>query len=291
MSISSLRAGAWSPRTGSLLLVLVSALLVVLVSGWGMPGPAAAVTLTAIDSGFVTPVGGSAKGDGTVSGATYNYSVGREAHFSLGFLFSPSVAMDRKNYFVFDLTGVTTPIASASLDLYAGTYEGVDPSEVFDLVAPADVGAAISDTSFLLSENAVGPTAFDDAADPAIGVATALYGNLAGGPSTPLASTSISAADDATTLSIALDPAGVGFLNGFLGGIVVLGGSVPTAIPPGTPQQPFGLTGPDIPGGDPLTPSLTLTFVPEPGLAPLVALALSGLAGVARRPREGAAAG
>ena len=248
--------------------------------------PVAALTITAIDSGFVTAAGGSAKGDGTVSSATYNYSVGREVHYVDGVLFSPTTAMDRKNYFVFDLTSVTTPIASVSLELYAGTYESVDASETFDLVAPLDMGAAIADTSFLLAENGVGPTAFDSPMDPAIGVAMALYGNLAGGPPTPLGSTSVSAADDATILSIALDPAGVGFLNSFLGGIVVIGGSVPTAVGTGTPQQPFGFTAPDIPGGDPLTPSLVLTLVPEPGTATLIALGLMALAGGGRRKRD-----
>ncbi len=42
------------------------------------------------------------------------------------------------------------------------------------------------------------------------------------------------------------------------GGLVLLGGSVSSVVLPGTPQQPFGFTGPDIPGGDPLTPTLTL---------------------------------
>jgi len=37
------------------------------------------ITMDALDSGFVTEMGGSAKGDGTIIGAaTYNYSVGQE---------------------------------------------------------------------------------------------------------------------------------------------------------------------------------------------------------------------
>ena len=216
----------------------------------------------------------------------HNYSVGREVHFIAGFFSATTVVMDRNDYFVFDLTSIVTPIASASIDIYAGILESVDASEVFDLVAPADVGAAISDTMFLLAENGVGPGAFDDAADPAISVATALYGNIAGGPVTPLGSTVITSADDSTTLTIALDPAGVAFLNTFLGGIVVIGGSVSSVIPPGTPQQPFGFTGPDIPGVDPLTPTLDITLVPEPGTAILVAMGLTVLGRMARQRRE-----
>ena len=76
---------------------------------------AAAEVVTATDAGFVTMAGGSAKGDGTVApDATYNYSVGRELHYGAGALFSPLAAMDRKNYFVFDLTGITDTIVSAT---------------------------------------------------------------------------------------------------------------------------------------------------------------------------------
>ncbi len=47
-----------------------------------------------------------------------------------------------------------------------------------------------------------------------------------------------------------------------------------------------GFTGPDIPGGDPLTPTLDVTLIPEPGTATLVALGLAGLGGMARQRRE-----
>jgi len=64
-------------------------------------------------------------------------------------------------------------------------------------------------------------------------------------------------------------------LNLFLGSSLVLGGTVSTA-PPGTfPQQPFGFTGPDIPGGDILTPTLeivTLSSVPEPATVLLIVI-------------------
>jgi len=191
--------------------------------------------------------------------------------------------MDRNNYFVFDLGSISAPIVSATLELYAGTYESADPSETFDLLAPGDPGAAVSDADLLLAKNGVGSTEFDESTDPAIGVATALYGNLAGGPPTPLGSVSISAADDSTILLIPLDPGGITYLNDFVGGAIVIGGSVPTVVLPGTPQQPFGGTGPDIPAGDPLTPKLVLTVVPEPGSLTLVTCALFGLNALRRR--------
>jgi hypothetical protein len=78
-------------------------------------------------------------------------------------------------------------------------------------------------------------------------------------------------ADD--IVSIFFSPAGIGYLNSFLGTSVVLGGKVSTAPPPVFPQSVFGGTGPDIAGGNPLTPKLFLTFVPEASAALMAALA------------------
>jgi len=92
-----------------------------LLGAWlsGMPA-AQAVTLDAIDSGFITSAGGSDKFDALAApGAKYNYSVGWELHYPGGGLMpsTPLIEMDRKNYFVFDLSGVTSPILSASIEL------------------------------------------------------------------------------------------------------------------------------------------------------------------------------
>lgn len=240
-------------------------------------------TLTAIDSGFVTEMGGSAKGDGTVvAPATYNYSVGRELHYGGGFLGSPLAAMDRNNYFIFDLSGVVPgTITSATLKIFAGTYESVDFSEEFVLVAPMDPGAALGEAGFLLAANAVGTTAFDEAGDPAISTALGLYVNLESGPG-PLGGKTISSADDGDILTILLDPGGLGYLNAFAGGMVILGGKVTTAPPPDSPQQPFGFTGPLV-GPDPTpTPMLDITIIPEPGSGILVA-GLASFAWIVRR--------
>lgn len=259
----------------------VVALSIVLLGLVAVPRAGADV-IPASDAGFVTEAGGSAKGDGTVtSGATYNYSVGREVHYAMGALGGPLVAMNRNNYFVFDLSGVGGTILSASLELYAGVYESVDPTETFLIGAPADPGAALGDAMFLKGEHALGPSAFDSPFDPAIGVAMGLHGNLGGGP-TPFGGAIISTGDDGSTLSIMLDAGGIAYLNSFLGGSVLIAGFVPTAIPPASPQQPFGLTGPDIPGGDPLTPTLTVT-IPEPGTLALALLGTGALVTLRRR--------
>jgi hypothetical protein len=260
------------PYTGLFLATMITA---------GSAAIASAVTVDAIDSGFVTEMGGSSKGDGTVpaaASATFNYSVGRELHYSGGFLSPPPFApMLRNNYFVFDLTGVIPgTITSAALKVFAGTYEGTGPldSDEFALVAPMDPVMALGEAGFLLAANAVGTTAFDDPGDPAIAVAMGLYGNITGGPG-PLGVKTISSADDGTILTIPLGPGGVGYLNAFAGGVVILGGKVTTAPPPDFPQQPFGFVGPFIGPTPTPTPMLDITIVPEPTTILLVIVGLT----------------
>jgi hypothetical protein len=82
-----------------------------LATAWSLAavGRAEIVVLDATDAGFVTVMGGSAKGDATLApSAKYNYSVGRELHYATGALGPTFAAMDRKNYFVFDLTDRST---------------------------------------------------------------------------------------------------------------------------------------------------------------------------------------
>jgi hypothetical protein len=236
--------------------------------------PSHSFSLAATDAGFVTEKGGSAKGDGTVaSGATFNYSVGFELHYSTGALGAPLAPMLRKNYFVFDLTDVTAPLTSATLKLWTGKLESADPAELFVLHGPADMGLAVS----LAADLAAGTTTaeFDEPDDPLVLEAGDLFGLLTAGP--PLAPPfAVTSADDGSFIDIALSPDGVAYLSGFIGTKVLLSGFVPSidGMPPDVPQQPFGFTGPDIPGGDPLTPMLILGVVPEP---PAVALAFAGV--------------
>jgi hypothetical protein len=260
------------------------------------PLMARAVTLSALDAGFVTMAGDSAKGDGTlVASATYNYSVGYEMHYSTGALgmppgSTPLAPMDRNNYFVFDLSSLGAPITSATLLLPAGMLESVDGVEVFDVVAPLAPMAALGDAGTLMAAHGAGPMAFDSPLDPAVGVAAALYGNIEGGAGTVLGSLAITPVDDFTIVAIPLTAPGVGYLNAFLAGPVIFGGSVPSiAIPSGTPQQPFGLTAPAIPGVGPSVPKLVVTVVPEPstlilGIASLAVLGLVAWRKKFRRP-------
>lgn len=248
----------------------------------------APVDILASDAGFVTEVGGSAKGDGTiVPSATYNYSVGYEVHYADGALGSPFAPVDRKNYFVFDLSGVTAPISGATLFLYnpgiaagdAGDgYESTDPTETFEILETTAPGAVLADLAGLAS--GAGPFDYDEAIDPLVMLADGLYDALGDGPLV-LATATMSAADNGTVLALAFTPGGLGYLNSFIGGSVVLAGSLPSATPPvPLPQEVFGYTDPDIPGGDPATPMLSLTTIPVPASLWLFASALGLLGGL-----------
>jgi hypothetical protein len=263
----------------------------VIVAALAPQGVRADIVLSAIDSGFVTMTGGSAKGDSTLApGAKFNYSVGYELHYATGALgmppgTTPLAPMDRNNYFVFDLSTLPGPITAATLVLPAGMLESVDGVEVFDVVTPIAPMMALADAGALLGASGMGPGAFDSPMDPAVGIAAALYGNIEGGAGGPIGSKSITPADDFTMVSIPLSLGGVTYLNGFLGGTVILGGSVPSiVVASGTPQQPFGFTSPSIPGVGPTVPKLIVSAVPE--ASSLLCLAVSAAAvGGAMRAR------
>ena len=242
-----------------------------LALGLGLWGPpATALELAASDTGFVTSAGGSAKGDGPA--ARFNYSVGWELHYADGAPPPPLVAMERRNYFVFDLAAVAMPISSAVLKLWTGTLESADASETLVLKVPTDQAGARADAMALLTTPY--PGGFDSPGDIAVAVAASLYGKLGAGTGM-LATLDIGHADDSSFLSISFTPAGVALLNALrlAHGPVILSGVVSSIdVGAGSPQQPFGFTGPDIPGGDAKTPLLVLGLVPEPA-SPLLLVA------------------
>ena len=235
--------------------------LLAIVAGLLISASAPAVILTATDAGFVTEAGGSAKGDGTVTAmAKYNYSVGRELHYGTGALGAPLAVMDRRNYFVFDLSSVTTTITSATLTLWTGITETADPSEGYGLFGSTDVGTALGLSSALAGGALT--SEFDTPTDPLVVAAGLLYTKLTDGPFLG-GIILLAPADDGKFVDISFTPSGLAYLNSFLGGTVILGGKVPTVVPPASPQQPFGFTGADsFPGSK--TPKLTVGTVPEP---------------------------
>lgn len=259
--------------------------------------------LLATDSGFVTETGGTDKFDGTISPATGNYSVGYEVACPGGGLCAGGfIPMQRKNYFVFDLGIVTGPITGATLKLFSpiGGYESTDASETFVIGAtdPSSVSTILSLIDGIGSVTGPGDVA------PLIGDAVALYTGLAdslgmgaalGDPvPAPLpgivAEAIVTAADDGLPeIDIAFTPFGIGYLNDILalGTDLVLGGAVPTAVPPSPlPQSLFGFTS----AGTLPAPTLVLDFepastIPEPGSLSVLAMGL-GATALWRRKRR-----
>lgn len=274
------------PRSGHALRsrIAKSLALFAAVSIAAAPAAAASFGIPASDAGFVTVAGGSAKGDSTLApAAKYNYSVGFELHYPAGDLGPPPFApMLRKNYFVFDLSAVTGPIASAKLVLWTGKLETDDPSETYLLKESTDMAGVLGLASAVASGTSTSD--YDDPGDALVSAAATLYGKLGDG-ALVLGGTVLTKAMDDSFVEIALSPAAVGHLSGFAGGKLLLAGLVPSVdgAPPAFPQQPFGFTGPDIPGGDPLTPMLLVTTVPEPVAAWLLLAGGLALAGLRRR--------
>lgn len=269
--------GAWARRSMSLMRVGSMAFVI----GVG-PAGAASFGIPASDAGFVTEAGGSAKGDSTLAPpAKYNYSVGFELHYATGALGPMLAPMLRKNYFVFDLAAISEPITSAKLLLWTGTLETSDPSELYVLKESTDMPGVLGLATALASGSSISD--FDSTSDPLVMAAATLYGKLADGP-LALGGTMLTSAMDDSFVEISFSPAALGWLSGFAGGKLLLAGVVPSVVPPGLPQQPFGFTGPDIPGGGPLTPMLLVTTVPEP--AAWLLLAGGGALLVAMRRRR-----
>lgn len=277
-------------------------LIIILSISTGGLADAAVVSVVASDTGFVTEMGGSSKGDGTlVPGAEFNYSVGQELHFADGGTGSPLAYMDRKNYFIFDLSTVTDTIVSATFNAYMGPdsgmpfpamngYESLDPTEEFALFGTSSGSADdVLDIAGALIEEVMtgGAGAFDDATDSIVMTTKDMYAIMGDGP--VLGAIETSPADNGLILSISFTPDGIDYLNSHLGDAVVLSGSILSIGAPSTTESIFGFTGPDIadvlaPGPDPLIPELEVTTVPEPGCLLACAL-MQGVWGSRKRRR------
>ncbi|RMF96721.1 MAG: hypothetical protein D6727_07365 [Gammaproteobacteria bacterium] len=276
--------------------MLVAMAVAIVPTALLLPERAWSVSLVATDSGFVTEAGGTDKFDGLASPATGNYSVGYELACPSGGLCGAFVPMQRKNYFVFDLSSISAPIVGASLELFAppGSYESGgpgtaddDPFETYVIGAtdPAAVPAVLGSISAI---GAVSSTAEVDSGcadplspgpgdDPLVCEAALLYGMLADslgavgpGPadlSAPgtfaIASKDVTKADEGSVVSITFDAGGVAYLDSFAGGIVVLSGALTTSDVPGLlPQSIFGFT--DVTTVPPPTLIVETAVIPLP---------------------------
>jgi hypothetical protein len=200
---------------------------------------------------------GGIHADGTTTPGFFNYYVGYSV---------PSTPIERRNYFIFDMAGLTTPVVSAKLKLFlpggpsmASGFISSEPTEDYRISGSAFPWTAYAD-------------AFSGTAPPPL--LGAMFGTMGAGPAYGL--TTISVDDGGTDIVIDLSAAAIIDINASLGSKFLVTGRLPDIHPaaPGTPPSELVFAYTDIP--DPLIPfpRLELTLVPAPGTCiPLAAVA------------------
>jgi hypothetical protein len=198
---------------------------------------ASVIQIDAVDSGAY-------QSSGFHLGSNQNYITG-------------NFAVENRSFFVFDLTGVSSPITAATLNLFNPGiascclgYVSPDSTETFALM---DVSTPVT----TLVATGTNPAIFNDL-----------------GSGTMFGSYVASAADNGTTISIALNAAGIAALNAALGSTIAFGG-VLTTLSPLPNQYVFGFSTSTFVEDDVRRLDLTTTVVPEPASLTLAGLGLA----------------
>ncbi|WP_309714704.1 PEP-CTERM sorting domain-containing protein [Armatimonas sp.] len=165
---------------------------------------------------------------------------------------------ERRNYFVFNLAGISSPITGATLQLY-------------NPIAPPDSNNGYfgdATETYELTSTTANPTSIQGgfgAGAPGLAVFNSL------GTGTSFGTITASTASNGQTLNLTFNPAGLAALNSALGGLVAFGGRITTIV---GPDDQFLFNAVDPTGGLPInnTPPVVLSLstsgggaAPEPG--------------------------
>ncbi len=227
------------------LFVILSGLLC--ASGAAGQVHATVITLDAVDRGWYTEAGSH-------SPTNLNYVVG-DISLTDG---------DRHNFFVFDLSGVTDNILSATLSLVnpANGYVSGDSSETYDLYD-------VTTSTATLTAGTAGIAGYTDLGS---GVTYGSYTATAG--------------DNGTTVLITLNSAAIAALDA-AGGLFAVGGTLATTLDvTDNTEQFFGFTSADVLTDTQLI--LTTATVPEPSSLALLGIGSLSLFGYRFRRRKAA---
>lgn len=194
-------------------------------------------------------------------------------NYFVGYSF-PSTPVERRNYFIFDLTTLTDPalfVTGARLKLFLpggpslpSGYVSSDPTETYRVSGSPAPWTAFYD-------------AFTGAATPAM--LTAMFGTMGALGPTTYGVTVVSADDSGTDVVIELAPGAVADINAVLGAHFLITGRLTDLHPdaPGTPPSELVFAYTDIPHPLMPLPRLELDVVPAPAglltLAPGLLLA------------------
>ncbi|MDP2325626.1 MAG: hypothetical protein Q8N51_16590 [Gammaproteobacteria bacterium] len=172
-----------------------------LLAACAMSSPAQAVTLNALSSGTYS-------GNGSPAHDPNSYLTGGNAY-----------GPDWRSYFVYDLTAVTGTITAAALHLFSPSPGGFWSDSPTETLAIFDVATSIP----VLTSGSGGIPAWTDL-----------------GSGLQFGSVVVSYASNGTFIDIALNAAGLAYLNGKLGGQVAFGGAITTLTPMIDPEYVFG---------------------------------------------------